>query len=85
MQDLSSLAKNGPWVTSQAGGNMMSSTEQALTAPGSVPVDPLPDREHQGEPSLDMSASVPVGTAGKRKPTAYTPTPVAWKDTIIDG
>ena len=85
MQDLSAMAKNGPWVTSQAGGNMMSSTEQAQTGPGSVPVDPLPDRTKQGDPALDMSATVPVGTAAGRRPTAFTPSAVAWKDTIIDG
>ena len=80
MQDLSSLAKNGPWATSQAGGNMMSSTEQAMTAPGSPPADPLPDREHQGDPTVtaaDSPRSVMVHATG----STYAPTSVAWKDT----
>lgn len=82
MQDLSHMAANGPWATSQAGGNMMSSNEQAMTAPGSPPADPLPDREHQGDPTVTPIAnprSVMVGDG------SFTPTPVAWKDTIIDG
>jgi hypothetical protein len=84
MQDLSALAKNGPWISSQAGGNMQSSNEQAQTAPGSPPADPLPDREHQGDPTVtatDSPRSVLVHATG----SAFTPTPVAWKDTIIDG
>lgn len=52
MRDLSSLAANGPWVTSQAGGNMTSSNEQAMTGKGTKPVDPLPDRDHQGDPHV---------------------------------
>ena len=82
MQDLSPLAKNGPWATSQAGGNMTSSNEQAMTAPGTPPVDPLPDREHQGDPTVTLISNPrTVMTTG----TAFSPSPVAWKDTIIDG
>ena len=82
MQDLSRLAANGPWVTSQAGGNMMSSNEQAQTALGTPPADPLPDREHQGDPTVSPIANPrTVMTTG----SAFSPSPVAWKDTIIDG
>ncbi len=76
------MAKNGPWVTSQAGGNMSSSNEQAMTAPGTPPVDPLQDREHQGDPTVTpIDNPRTVMTTG----TAFAPSPVAWKDTIIDG
>jgi hypothetical protein len=79
MQDLSGEARFGPWATSQAGGNMVSSNEQAMTAPGSQPSDPLPDREHQGDPAVQASATLPVGTAPSRLPMAYQPVPVTWK------
>ena len=79
MQDLSNLAAGSLAPTSQAGGNMMSSNAQAMTAPGSEPVDPLPDRDHQGEPTLDVGSKQPVGTAQDRRPTGYAPSPAAWK------
>lgn len=77
MQDLSSLATDSMWVTSQAGGNMTSSNEKAMTGPGSEPVDPLPDRDRQGDPALDIGTSKPpsVNTAGG----GYTPSSVTWK------
>jgi hypothetical protein len=81
MQDLSHLAAGSITATSQAGGNMMSSNDLAMTAPGSQPVDPLPDRAKQGTPELDVPAATPVGTAPERKPTSYSPSPVSWKDT----
>jgi hypothetical protein len=81
MQDLSHLAAGSITATSQAGGNMMSSNDLAMTAPGSQPVDPLPDRDKQGRPELDVPAATPVGTAAARKPTSYSPSPVSWKDT----
>ena len=82
MEDLSHLAQNGPWITSQAGGNMVSSNEQAMTAPGSKPTDPLPDRTDQGDPTVNFSGPVlPVGTPPPRISTTFTPSSVAWKDT----
>lgn len=77
MQDLSALAKDSMWVTSEAAGNMTSSNEKAMTAPGSRPVDPLPDRDDQGDPTVDLGSPKPptVGTTGG----GYTPSPVAWK------
>ncbi len=81
MQDLSALARNGPWVTSQAGGNMISSNEQAMTGPGSEPVDPLPDRDRQGDPHVTYTGDVPVGTAPARRPAPFNPAAVTWKET----
>ena len=77
MKDLSSLAADSMWVTSQAAGNMTSSTEKALTAPGSRPVDPLPDRADQGDPTGDLGEQKPptVGATG----SGYSPSPVSWK------
>ena len=79
MQDLSHLAANSVTATSQAAGNMVSSNDQAMTAPGSRPVDPLPDRTKQGEPDLDIGPAQPVGTARGRGPVPYNPTPATWK------
>lgn len=82
MQDLSHMARNGPWVTSQAGGNMISSNEQALTAPGSPAADPLPDRDHQGDPSVTASGTRPVGTPPARVTTGhYIPATATWMPT----
>lgn len=78
MQDLSHLAAASLAVTSQAAGNMMSSNEQAMTAPGSEPVDPLPDRSKQGDPTLDVT-SKPISVLTHE--SGYAPSPVAWKDT----
>jgi hypothetical protein len=79
MQDLSPLAKDSMWVTSQAAGNMTSSTEKAMTAPGSRPVDPLPDRASQGDPSVDLGDALPVGTPPRKTDDSYRPGPVSWK------
>ena len=78
--DLSHLAADGPWVTSQAGGNMTSSNAAAMTAPGSPPADPLPDRTHQGDPAVSSSDTVPVGTPPAKITTGgYVPSPAVWK------
>jgi hypothetical protein len=84
-QDLSSLAKDSMWPTSQAGGNMQSDADTAMTAPGSEPVDPLPDRDHQGDPHVEVPASsMPPGTDGKARAASgdFTPPPrPAWGKT----
>lgn len=67
MQDLSSLAKNSMWVTSQAGGNMQCSNKQAMTAPGSQPVDRLSDQLVQEDPTVEVGTQTKVGTDGKRQ------------------
>jgi hypothetical protein len=79
MQDLSEMARNGPWVTSQAAGNMTSSNDEAMTAPGSQPVDPLPDRADQGDPKVTSSDDVPVGTPAARVTAGYNPAAIIWK------
>lgn len=79
VQDLSHLAANGPWATSQAGGNMVSSNEQAMTGPGSPPVDPLPDRDHQGDPHVSFTEDVALGTPPPRAAKPFAASPVAWK------
>lgn len=68
LQDLSHLAVNSITATSQAAGNMTSSNRQAMTAPGSQPVDPLPPTMDQDDPNLTMSPEIPVGTSGKPEP-----------------
>jgi hypothetical protein len=89
MQDLSDLAKNSMWPTSQAGGNMIASNDQAMTAPGSAPVDNLNDRmsEMEEEPTvIDSNLNeIPPATSGKPQASGQqgkpsTPTP-AWGST----
>lgn len=85
-EDLSSLARDSAWPTSQAAGNMTSSSRKAMTAPGSAPVDPVPDRTEQGDPSIDLGTPMKTGTSGKPQPrgqSSYTPAPVAWKPTTV--
>lgn len=76
MQDLSHLAENSITATSQAAGNMLSSNAQAMTAPGSEPVDPLPDRARQDDPNLTQSGpDLPVGYSGKPQASEQAGTP----------
>jgi hypothetical protein len=67
MQDLSHLADNSMWPTSQEAGNMMSGRPAAMSAPGSDPVTPLPPAKDQGTPHVEYSAGpdLPPGTSGK--------------------
>jgi hypothetical protein len=44
---------------------MMSDRSAAMSAPGSPPVTPLPPAEDQGEPSVQLGASIRTGTDGK--------------------
>jgi hypothetical protein len=84
VQDLSDLAADSMWPTSQSAGNMTSSNDQALTAPGSVPVTPLPDRVHQDNPNVTPSGPpVQVGFSGKPPARAdQNPPPhAAWEKT----
>lgn len=78
MQDLSSLAKDSMWITSQEGGNLVHNSEGAFSAPGSEPVTPMPAAEHMPDPAVDLGSPKPptVGTTGG----GYSPAPVAWKD-----
>lgn len=89
MQDLSSLLPVDPVTaltpTSQAAGNMMSSNEAAMTAPGGLPVDPLPPSKDQGSVKVDVSGPpVRTGTSGKPRAAAtqaYRPGTPAWGKT----
>lgn len=86
MQDLSQLAENSMWATSQAGGNMQSSSRQAMTAPGAPPVDPVPDRSEQGDPVIELGTPMKTGTSGKPPAsglTSYTPGPAKWSPTTV--
>jgi hypothetical protein len=96
MQDLSSALTTDPVTalapTSQAGGNMMSSSRQAMTAPGSPPVDPLPPSKDQGDPkvtAIDHKRTVldPEAAPGIGSPFPKTSGP-QWKragDVASDG
>lgn len=69
-RDLSGMLPGDPVTalvpTSQAAGNMMSSNKNAMTAPGGVPVDPLPPSKDQGSVDIDVAGSaIPPGTDGK--------------------
>lgn len=71
------------WVTSQAGGNMVSSNDGAFTAPGSQPVDKLTDRDVQSDPHVELPPARQPGDNGKPKaPIDRTPAPhPAWGPT----
>ena len=85
-RDMSDLATDSLWPTSQAGGNMQSSSRLAMTSPGSDPVDPLHDRSHQGDPTIPLGAKMPVGEDGKDQAsgqTSYRPRRVGWGRTTV--
>lgn len=89
-QDLSDLLPGGKVSvlapTSQAGGNMTSSNEQAMTAPGSQPVDKLVDRAVQSDPTIEVSGpELPPGEDGKPQPktTWSPPGEPSWKPTTV--
>jgi hypothetical protein len=68
MQDLSSLARDSMWPTSQEAGNMMSGRHAAMSAPGSDPVTPLPPAKDQGEPHVTYTntSAMDPGTPPER-------------------
>lgn len=78
MQDLSSLLPGDPISvlapTSQEGGNMRASNEQAMTAPGSVPVDVMqPAGEYfHNDPTINVSNDDVIDPADDGKPQAST-------------
>jgi hypothetical protein len=86
MIDLSKLAEDSMWPTSQAGGNMTSNNRGAMTAPGSPPVDPLIDRAKQGDPTVKLGAQMKTGTSGKPQASEqahYAPQQARWVPTTI--
>jgi hypothetical protein len=72
-QDISDVTPKDPISalspTSQEGGNMRASNEDALTAPGSQPVDVMEDagRYFTNDPTIEVSNDTPIepGTDGK--------------------
>lgn len=74
--------------TSQEGGNQQSSNEQAMTAPGSQPVDILKDRSVQVDPRIEASNKAPIAPSDDGKPQArdedgYAPARPAWGRTTV--
>ena len=86
MRDLSNLAANAMWVTSQEAGNLVHDNSPAMTAPGSQPATPLPAVEDYADPHVDLGAQRPVGTAPERHASdhSFSPAPDTWK-VITDG
>jgi hypothetical protein len=97
MQDLSNLLPGDPISalvpTSQEGGNMRATNEQAMTAPGSPPVDVMqPAGEYfHNDPTVSQSNADVITPASDGKPQAsgqasgYSPAPPAWKATSTPG
>jgi hypothetical protein len=88
MQDLTQQVFKGDPISpltgaSMAAGNMMSSNDEAMTAPGSKPTDPLPDRDEQGDPKITASSGPAVVRGGRdHHPSGgYRPGTPAWKNT----
>lgn len=67
MQDLSSLARDSMWPTSQAAGNRQSTPGNAMTAPGSSPVDRELPPDQMADPEVEVGPLRPVGGDGKPK------------------
>lgn len=82
MQDLSDLplARTALWVSSMSGGNTTSSNENAMSAPGSVPVDPMPNAKEVADPAVGPMQDVPVGKLAEAI-SEYRPSAVSWKGT----
>jgi hypothetical protein len=84
-QDLSGLARDSMWVTSQAAGNRQSKPDNAMTAPGSSPVDRELPEDQMADPTVETGPVRPVGSDGKPRASATTgdwrPGPVAWSKT----
>jgi len=83
VQDLSNLplAKTALWVSSMSGGNTTSSNANAMSAPGSVPVDPMPNAKDVADPAVGPMQDIPVGKLAETISESYSPSPVSWKGT----
>jgi hypothetical protein len=82
VQDLSHLAKDSMWPTSQEAGNMMSDRPAAMSAPGSPPVTPLPPAKDQGTPAVPLPAATWPGDDGKPEAgQGWNPGSPAWTKT----
>lgn len=83
MQDLSRLAIDSMWVTSQEGGNMVHDSSLAMTAPGSAPSTPVPKlKAEMADPTVELGAAQPVGTPPSRHASdhSFSPAPMTWKE-----
>jgi hypothetical protein len=71
-QDLSNLALKSLAVTSQEGGNMRASNEDAMTAPGSQPVDVMESAGHyfSNDPTIEMTNDTQIKPGTDGKPSA---------------
>lgn len=78
MQDLSHLSDGSLAVSSMSGGNTVSSNDAAMTAPGSEPVDPMPNQDSRADPSLTWTHT-PVSVLGHG--AEYAPWPAVWRET----
>ena len=86
MQDLSASAADSMWVTSQGGGNVSTVRPGAMSAPGSMPVNP---RLGEDENPPQVSFTGPViepGHTGKPAPGTSPPAGGhAWARTATAG
>lgn len=69
-RDLSELAKDSMWPTSQAAGNRQSTSDNAMTAPGSSPVDRELPESQMADPEVEVGPVRPVGGSGKPRAKA---------------
>jgi hypothetical protein len=85
VQDISDLAIDSMWCTSQAAGNRQSLPDKAMTAPGSDPVDRELKTEDMADPHVNYSGGdIPVGTSGKPQPAPPSaPGPPRWGKTTV--
>jgi hypothetical protein len=79
VEDLSSKLPSDPVTalapTSQAGGNMTSSSKYAMTAPGSPPTDPVPPASEQGNPKITAETHTRTVLHPEASPKAGNPYP----------
>jgi hypothetical protein len=85
--DLSHLALDSMWATSQAGGNRQSSSSQAYTAAGSPPVDPEVPKQLMADPHVSTTSNLPLDTDGKPQASsqagAWKPAAPQWGPTTV--
>jgi hypothetical protein len=84
VQDLSSLAADSMWPTSQAAGNRQSKSSNAMTAPGSSPVDRELPEDQMADPQVEVGPGVKPGTDGRPRARAGSLNPLpppAWGKT----
>jgi hypothetical protein len=82
VKDLSTLAVDSMWVTSQEGGNLIHDNSGAMTAPGTRPATPMPPEVEQSDPNVALGPQIAVGAPARhpQPSTSFSPTSVTWKD-----